>query len=127
MDIIIMNYVWLSSSADPSLVERGHHIIDNKNKKNIIHIHGTNGYTDDMNANNDKDNNMTGKCPLGTFPLNRYVPNMSLFERLRGALGGTASRRARSNHNCYHGKREYRRHPGFQACMPPSLNGLKIL
>ena len=85
-----MNYVWLSFSADPSLVERGHHIIDNKNKKNIIHIHGTNGYTDDMNANN-------------------------------------ASRRARSNHDFYHGDREYRRHPGLQACMPPSLNGLKIL
>ena len=122
-----MNYVWLSFSADPSLVERGHHIIDNKNKKNIIHIHGTSGYTDDMNANNDQDNNMTGKCPLGTFPLNRYVPNMSLFERLRGALGGTASRRARSNRDFYHGDREYRRHPGLQACMPPSPNGLKIL
>ena len=105
-----MNYVWLSSSADPSLVERGHQINGNKNNKSKTHIHCTNVYTGDTNANNDRDNNMTGKCPLGTFPPTRYVPNMSLFERLR----------------FYHGDREYRRHPGLQACMPPSLNGLKI-
>ena len=122
-----MNSFWLSFSADQSLVERGHQINGNKNNKSKTHIQCTNGYTDDTNANNDRDNNMTGKCPLGTFPPTRYVPNMSLFERLRGALGGTASRRARSNHNCSHGEREYRRHPGLQACLPPSHNGVKVL
>ena len=55
MIVIIMNYFWLSLSADPSLVERGHHISNNKNNKNIIHINGANGYTDDTNADNDKD------------------------------------------------------------------------
>ena len=74
MIVIIMNYVWLSFCADPSLVERGHHISNNKNNKKIIRINGINGYTDDTNANNDNNNNLTGKCPLGTFPLDRYVP-----------------------------------------------------
>ena len=79
MIVIIMNYFWLSLSADPSLVERDHHISDNKNNKNIIHINGTNGYTDDTNADNDKDNNMTGQMSPGDISTGSICPQYVTF------------------------------------------------